>query len=207
MILYFLDLAGTVIFALTGALKAVRHKLDWLGILVLASITGVGGGVIRDVILGNTPPAAFQNEAYLILSLIAGISVILVFSFFSTHKTGRLRQFILVGDAIGLGVFTLIGTVKGMEANLGPVGILFTGAVTSCGGGMLRDLLVNEIPALLKKDFYATASILGSSLYLILYSMNLPLWIIPGAVILFTTSLRLIAMKIDLALPILTLKK
>ncbi|MDC7220950.1 MAG: trimeric intracellular cation channel family protein [Spirochaetales bacterium] len=202
MILFILDLAGTAIFAITGALKAIRHKLDWLGILVLAAITGVGGGVFRDLILGNTPPAAFQNEAYLILSLVAAILIIILFPLLTHDKAAPLRQFIMVGDAIGLGVFTFIGAYKGLEAGLGPVGVLFTGAVTSCGGGMIRDMLVKEIPALLKKDFYATASIMGSLLFLGLNKLGLPTWLVPFTVVFFTTSLRLFAMKMALSLPI-----
>ena len=202
MILFVLDLCGTFVFALTGALKAIRHKLDWLGILVLSAITGVGGGVLRDVILGSTPPAAFRNELYLISSLAAGVMAITLIPRLSTRISSHLEQIIPVGDAIGLGVFTLIGAAKGYEAEMGPVGIIFTGVVTSCGGGMIRDVLVREIPALLKRDFYATASLLGSSLFLLLQTLNLAFWITPVSVIFFTTALRLIAIKIRLSLPV-----
>ncbi len=202
MVLFILDVTGTFIFALTGALKAVRHRLDWLGILVLSCITGVGGGVLRDLILGNTPPAAFQREIYLISSLAAGVLVILILSFLSLSSLDRLRDLILIGDALGLGVFTFLGALKGQEAGLGPVGILFTGAVTSCGGGLIRDTLVREIPILLRRDFYATASILGSLVYLFLQGKNIPPWFVSTLVILFTTSLRLGAMKFRLSLPV-----
>ena len=195
MILFILDIAGTFIFALTGALKAVRHRLDWLGILVLSAITGVGGGVLRDVILGNTPPAAFGNELYLMFSLLAGIIVIITIPVLPAGWALNFKQVIPVGDALGLGVFTLIGASKGLSAGLGPVGILFTGAVTSCGGGMIRDILVREVPALLKRDFYATASISGGALYILLNSLEVDQWITHLTVILFTTALRLIAMK------------
>ncbi len=201
-LLHILDLTGTVIFALTGALKAVRHELDWLGILVLAAITGVGGGVMRDVILGSTPPAAFQHELYLIFSLAAGLGVIILIPFVSPVHMDRISPAIIIGDALGLGVFTYIGAARGLEAGLGPVGIMFTGAVTSCGGGMIRDLLVKEIPALLKRDFYATASILGSLLFLLMPNLSLPLWLTSSSVILFTIALRLGAMKMKLNLPV-----
>lgn len=202
MLLLTLDLLGTAIFALTGALEGVRHRLDLLGILVLSAITGVGGGVLRDVILGKTPPAAFQNELYLICSLTVGLFVFFLIPLVNVTLMGKVWNLILIGDALGLGVFTLIGATKGIEAGLGPVGIMFTGAVTSCGGGMLRDILVREVPALLKRDFYATASIMGSLVLLLLLPTPLPSWMPPTIAVIFTTFLRLFAMKKKLNLPI-----
>ena len=202
MILFILDLTGTFIFALTGALKAVRHRLDWLGIMVLASITGVGGGVMRDVILGSTPPAAFHNEWYLVCSLAAGLFTIIFIPLMPLPRTLKVKHIILIGDAVGLGVFTFIGAAKGMNEGLGPVGILFTGVVTSCGGGIIRDVLVKEIPAVLRRDFYATASLLGSLLFFLLKTLDMQTWVVPVAVIFFTTALRLLAMKTHMSLPV-----
>lgn len=201
-LLYSLDLLGTVVFALTGALKAVKYQLDWLGILVLSAITGVGGGVLRDVILGDTPPVAFINEFYLILSLGSGLLVILILPLAPKGRYRSLQRLILIGDAMGLGVFTLIGAAKGFHSGLGPVGVLFTGAVTACGGGLIRDLLVKEIPALLKRDFYATASILGGVLYLLLNGRITSSGLVMFLTILFTLSLRIGAIKFGINLPV-----
>lgn len=196
MLIYALEILGTAVFAITGALKAVKHELDILGILVLASITGTGGGILRDLILGDTPPASFLDETFFLISIISALAV-----FFLAPKIVRIWKIIRIGDAIGLGLFAAIGAAKGISYEMGTIGIVLTGAITATGGGVLRDMLVNEVPLVIRKDFYATAAIIGS---LVLIGAD-TLKINPTASILsaaaLTTGLRLLAMKLHLSLP------
>ncbi len=162
-IVYFLDLFGTVIFAITGAVKGVRLRLDLFGVMVYAVTVGCAGGMMRDCLIGQTPVAAFTDSSYIIVSALTGLVV-----FFSARKfVGRWRV-VLFCDAIGLGVFTAIGAEKAALAGLGAVGQLLSGLIGAVGGGVLRDVFSKEIPAVLKSDFYATASIIGGLLYIIL---------------------------------------
>ncbi|BCE00444.1 trimeric intracellular cation channel family protein [Marinicellulosiphila megalodicopiae] len=161
--LFIFDLFGTFIFAVSGAFKAIKYELDLLGVIILATITGVGGGMMRDVILGNTPPSVFSQEIYIILTVIAGLLV-----FFAASKVVWRWNWIVLADALGLGVFTAIGCMIAQQAGLSVIGTIFMGSLTACGGGAIRDLLVNEIPMVIHSDFYATASILGGVFFLLL---------------------------------------
>ena len=161
-IIYFFDLFGTVIFAITGAVKGVRLRLDFLGVMVFAVTVGCAGGMTRDALLGITPVAAFCDSSYVILSAVTGIIV-----FFSAPKfVGRWRV-ILYCDAIGLGVFTAIGAQKADLLAIGIVGQVLSGVIGAVGGGVLRDVFSKEIPSVLKSDFYATASIIGGLVYVL----------------------------------------
>lgn len=162
-IIYALDLFGTMIFAITGAVKGVRLRLDMLGVMVFAITVGCAGGMVRDCLLGIMPVAAFTDSAYVIVSAITGLVV-----FFAAPKfVGRWRV-IIHCDAIGLGVFTAIGVEKAALLGLGVVGQVLSGVIGAVGGGVLRDVFSKEIPAVLTSDFYATASIIGALLYIIL---------------------------------------
>lgn len=156
-LLYALDLFGTLVFAITGAFRAVHHKLDILGLLVLSVFTGVGGGMLRDVILGVLPPAVFTNEVYLLVCLGGGLLV-----FAASRRLARWWAVVQVFDAVGLAVFAAVGALKGFDHGLGPLGVVMMGTMTAVGGGVLRDVLVREIPAVLVSDFYATAAALGA---------------------------------------------
>ncbi|HBD95223.1 MAG: hypothetical protein A2015_01405 [Spirochaetes bacterium GWF1_31_7] len=192
----YLDLIGTLIFAITGAFRAVKHELDILGVLVLATFTGVGGGILRDIILGKTPPAVFQNELHLIICIIGGLVV-----FFAAPKIAENWPVIKIGDAIGLGVFAVLGAWKGAESGLGPIGTVLIGTISAVGGGVIRDLLVMEIPAVIRTDFYATAAAMGSLCYYICYKLHvsLPVSLISG--LSLTTGTRILAMIFKLNLP------
>lgn len=195
-LIHYLDLFGTAVFALTGALKAVRHRLDILGVVVLATITGVGGGILRDVILGDTPPAAFQNESYLITALAIGVLVFILY-----RRIKPESRIIKWADALGLGVFTAIGAAKGMDFGLGLVGVLFTGAATATGGGILRDVLVREVPAVISRDFYASASLAGSLVFFLIYPLGLGYAWQMGLPLLVTFLLRGMAIHLHIHLP------
>lgn len=154
-----LDLVGTFVFAVSGAFKAVRHRLDWLGVAVLAVLTGVGGGLLRDALLGATPAAAFADERYLAACLLGAAAVIA-----AARPISKRWNRVMIADALGLGLFAALGAVKAASFGLGPLGVILMGTLTAVGGGVIRDLLVGERPAILYKGFYATAALLGSAL-------------------------------------------
>jgi len=193
---YLLDILGTMIFAISGAFRAVKYELDLLGVLVLAVATGVGGGVLRDLLIGFVPPAAFRDETYLFVCLLGGLLV-----FLAAPKIARRWDAVMVADAVGLGVFTAIGAAKAAEFHLGPLGIVMMAVLTATGGGVIRDVLVSEIPAVIRVDFYATASLCGGLCFLIvgLAGGNEFLQLLSS--FLVTTGLRLIAMTYKINLP------
>lgn len=194
--LVFIDLFGVFVFALSGGLDAAKYKLDVLGVLVLAVATGVGGGIMRDVLLGVTPPAVFTDERYLITCLIAGLGVILF-----AGRVQRHFEWVKVADAIGLGVFAAIGASKAIEHNLGWVGVLMISTISAAGGGVIRDVLLREIPLVLRADFYATAAILGGMTMLFVNQFALSMhWQISIAAAVAIAA-RFIAMRFGLSLP------
>ena len=195
-ILYILDLAGTFVFAISGGLKAVKHELDLLGILVLAILTGVGGGITRDVLLGSTPPAVFQEELYLIVCILGGLLVFLA----ASHVEPRWRE-MMVADAIGLGVFAGVGAVKASAFGLGPIGVIMMAGLTATGGGVIRDMLVREIPAVIQKDFYASAALAGGVVFLITSYFELGEIVQLTIVAITTSGLRFYAMFSRINLP------
>ncbi len=196
-VIFSLDLIGTFFFSITGAFKAVKYELDILGVIVLALLTGIGGGVIRDVMLATVPVSALQNEAYFAVCVVGALAV-----FFLSRKIACAWKWVKIGDALGLSVFTVIGAAKGLSLGLGPFGVAVCGMLTACGGGMIRDLMVREIPVVIRTDFYATASIFGSWL---LYALSRHTPLSASVVLLagglFVFILRLTAMKFKLTLP------
>ena len=196
LVMYGFDLFGTCVFAVTGAVRGVRIKLDFLGVVVFACIVGVGGGVFRDILLGATPVAAYTDETYLIVCILTGV---LVF-FIAPQVVGRW-QIIRLFDAIGLGVFTAIGAAKGMQYGVGHVGIILSGVFTAVGGGVLRDMMARSVPLVLTSDFYATASLIGGIAFLFLSSTELPFYATLSITALLVTSIRIIAMRFNLHLP------
>ena len=191
-----LDLFGTAIFALTGAVVGVRRKFDIFGVTVLGCCVGVGGGMIRDSIIGATPVAALGNEWYLIIC----VTVALV-TYASAKYWFHWRGIIQIADALGLGVFTAIGAIKGDAYGLGVVGIMLCGVLTAIGGGMIRDVLSGTIPVVLRSDFYATASLLGGGLYCVISLFDPPLFLSFVIVGAFVTGLRLLAIRLHIQLP------
>ncbi len=193
-----LDLFGTAVFAVTGALRGFRSHLDVLGVVVLACAVGVGGGITRDALIGATPVAAFQDGRYLILCAIVG-----AITFYLAPRLGDRWNIIPVLDAVGLGVFTAIGCEKAMLYGCEWVAVALCGVMTAVGGGVIRDVLAMRIPAVLRSDFYATAALIGGLLFVIL-SRCVPqvdyfgrFLIVSGTVLL----IRLIAMRFKFRLP------
>jgi len=167
-LLYYLDLFGVMVFALSGALMAGRYKLDPFGVVVLASVTAVGGGTIRDVILGAYPVFWVANPVYLWLILITAILTIVI-----VRRPKRIpKRFLLLADAFGLALFAVLGTAKALSLSAPmPVAIVM-GTLTGVAGGMIRDVLCNVIPMILRQEIYATAAMLGSCLYVALDYFN-----------------------------------
>ncbi len=159
-IILILDLFGTAVFAITGALRGFRARLDFLGVVVLACAVGVGGGMTRDALIGATPVAAFTDSRYLVLCGLCGVVM-----FFLAPRIDDRWNIIPVLDAIGLGVFTAIGAEKAWAHGCKEIAIVLCGVMTAVGGGVLRDVFVMRIPAVLRSDFYATAALLGGFLY------------------------------------------
>ena len=196
LIIYFFDLIGTVIFAVTGAVSGVKLRLDLLGVVVFSCTVGVGGGMLRDALIGAAPVAALQNETYLISCIATGLIIFVISKRIIHHQ-----EIITICDAFGLGVFTAIGAAKGMQFGLGPIGIMLCGALSAVGGSILRDVMARKIPAVLVSDFYATASIIGGGAYILLVRTPLPLFIRFMIVALLVTGIRLLAMRFRVQLP------
>ena len=192
----YLDIAGTFVFAIAGAFRATRHDLDLLGVMVLAVATGVGGGMIRDMLLGATPAAAIQSELYLGVCLAGGLVV-----FLAAERVATQWNRVMIMDAIGLGVFAAIGGVKGMEFGLGPIGVMIMSALTATGGGVVRDMLVREVPAVIRHDFYATAALLGGAALLGAEALELSKWAQIAVAAVTTSGLRFFAMTRGVGLP------
>ena len=168
----FAELVGTIAFALSGAMKAAQKGLDVFGVCFLALFTALGGGVIRDLILNRTPPRLFESEGYILVAIGAAL-----LAFFLVRRFHRKPDFGIWGerlfnlcDAVGLGIFSVIGTQSAAAAGLGDKVFLsiFLGMTTGVGGGMLRDMMCCEIPAVLRKHIYAVAAICGSLVYYLL---------------------------------------
>jgi len=191
-----LDIFGTFVFAISGAFRAVKHELDLLGVLVLAVATGVGGGIVRDTLLGNTPPVAFQDETYLLICFLGGLLV-----FVWSRKIAPQWDCVMVADAVGLGVFAAIGAAKASICGLGTVGIIMMAAITATGGGVIRDMLVREIPAILKSDFYASSALIGGGCFVIAGALGWTSSVQLACAMAVTISLRIIDMKYGISLP------
>ncbi len=194
--IHLLDLFGTAVFALTGALRALTKKLDLMGAVVLAIVTALGGGMMRDVLIGRHPPAAFVDEIYLIIAIVTG-----VIAFFWGRRIHEQEQWLIVFDAIGLGVFTLVGAQVAAQWGLGAIGIVFIAMLTATGGGVLRAMLVAEIPFVLKKEIYASASLLGALCFLLLELLNVSAGVVIWSVIAVTIGVRLISWRKQIQLP------
>lgn len=199
----FFVIIGTIAFGMSGAYKGIRHKLDILGVLVLGFSTAIGGGLIRDALLPRTP-TAFLDLGPAIYALIGcGIAMASNMAY-KDHKSpltdpdGRL---FLSLDAIGLAAFTIIGAQIGAEAGLNIFGIIILAVATGVGGGMIRDLLVCEIPLVLKADFYATATIIGAFIYAVMLWLNIPSTLISSTAFIVTLGLRLLAIEYKWQLP------
>ena len=196
-LMYFLDLFGVAVFAITGSLAAGRKQMDFLGVVVLAAVTALGGGTIRDLVLGAEPVFWVSSPIYVLIALVIAILIFFLVRFYRIPY-----KVLLVADAFGLSVFTIVGTQKALalETHVGIAVVM--GIMTGVVGGMLRDILSGEIPLILRREIYATASLCGAITFSVisLALLNQNLAII--ASIAMTLGLRLSAIKWNLSLPL-----
>ncbi len=188
LLVMIMEFAGIVAFAVSGAATAIKHRMDIMGVNVLAVVTAVGGGIIRDIILGRTPPAAFTNYSYILMSLITANIVFIIIYIAQSKKSEEVLTRIYdmmmkIFDTIGLGVFTVTGMNAALERGYdGFLIVVFSGFITGVGGGMLSDIIANRRPYILIKHVYASASLLGAVLF---YFIRIYFGFIPAACICF----------------------
>lgn len=195
-LLLVLDLAGTAVFAVSGAAVAVKGGFDIFGVCVLAFIAGNAGGVLRDLLIGAVPPRALAGSSHILISLAAGI-----ITFLWHPQLRRLRTLILLFDAAGLGLFAVSGTQKALAFGLDPVVAALLGMLTGIGGGMVRDVLANEIPTVLREDLYAIAALAGAGVVIVAHAFHVSpeAATITGAALCF--AIRWIAIRRGWSLP------
>lgn len=190
-----LDIIGTLAFAISGVLTAMNKRLDPFGVLIIAFVAAVGGGTLRDILIG-APVAWMQNLTY--------VYVIFATTFFTVifrKRINYIRRSLLLFDTIGIALYTTVGVQKGIEAGFPPIICIALGTMTACFGGVIRDILCNEIPIIFRKEIYATACIIGASVYFLLMETPMPIdliVVISGSVVMI---IRLLAVYFNLSLP------
>ena len=192
-----LDLAGTFVFALSGALAGVKRKLDLFGVLVLSFAAANAGGITRDVLIGAVPPAAISDWRYLVVSLVAGL-----ITFYLSPAIVRLWSPVLLFDAAGLALFAVAGAQKSLDYGLNPVMATSLGMLTGIGGGMMRDVLLAEIPAVLRSELYAVAALAGAGVVVIGHLLHWPAVPIAIAGVALCFGLRVMAIRYGWQLPV-----
>ena len=193
---YTIDIFGTIAFAISGVLVAFNKRMDLFGILIIAFVTAVGGGTLRDILIGETPVSWMKDMTYTYVILTSAI-----FAVIFRKKIDYLRTSLFLFDTIGIALYTLVGIEKGINAELHPIICVALGTMTACFGGVIRDILCNEIPVIFRKEIYATACILGGVTYFLLTRFpidNNLVFIISGVVVI---TIRLLAVKFKIALP------
>lgn len=192
---YFLDLLGTTAFAISGALAAMNRKLDLFGIFIIALVTAIGGGTIRDVLIGETP-MWMLNTVYIYL-----IGAVTILSIIFRNRIYHLKTSLFLFDTIGLGVFTITGVEIGLQNGLDPIVCIALGAMTGTFGGVIRDILCAEIPVIFRKEIYATASITGGTVFIILNELGVNTDLIYVSTSLIIIAIRLVVVKYKISLP------
>lgn len=196
MIIYSLDLLGTVAFAISGALSAANKKFDWFGATFAAFVTAVGGGSVRDLFIGNLP-VSWLNDINYLLAIIVG--VLITYLFKSTVMKWKKTLFLF--DTIGLGVFTIIGTEKALMMGIHPAMAGIMGMFSAVLGGVIRDTLCNDIPLIFKQEIYATACLVGALIYLGLNQLDVVESITIPVSVMVIIAIRLISVRLNLSLP------
>jgi uncharacterized membrane protein YeiH len=195
-IIYLLDLVGTTAFAASGAWVGVRKHMDLFGVLVLGVVTAVGGGTLRDLLLGDTPPFSLKDENYIYIAISVSLIV-----FANRVRFKLLEKPLLYFDAVGLGTFVVIGTTKALDFQLGWLGAILMGVMTGTAGGVFRDVLANQVPLILRREIYASACVAGGALLVILEQSGagrlVAALLAAGTVII----VRLLAIRYDWGLP------
>jgi uncharacterized membrane protein YeiH len=196
MALYLLDLFGVAVFAVSGALTAGRKSMDLFGVIVVAVITATGGGTVRDLLLDERPIFWIEDPVYLLVRLAATAATILYGRFLTPPRIS-----LLVADAFGLAVFTFIGGQTAYEAGVPYLIVVVMGAITGSAGGIIRDVLCAEVPLILRREIYATASVAGAVVFVVLQKIGAGGQLMPLLPIATTFLLRLAAIRFDLHVP------
>jgi uncharacterized membrane protein YeiH len=202
MFIQTIDILGTIAFAISGVLVAMNKRLDAFGVFIIAFVTAVGGGTLRDALIGNTPVFWMRDMTFITVISIAALLAMLF-----RDKLKHLRRSLFLFDTIGIGLYTVIGIEKGLTADLHPVICITLGTISACFGGVIRDILCNDIPVIFHKEIYATACIVGGMVYFLLREftgdVNL-IFLIAGAVVI---AIRLLAVVFKISLPSLYKKE
>ena len=196
MFYFTIDLLGTIAFAISGVLVAMDKKLDLFGVFIIAFVTAVGGGSIRDMLIGDVP-VAWMREPLYSYTIMASVAVAILFQ----SRLKYLRSSLFLFDTIGIGLYTMVGIEKGIQAGLTPFICIALGVITASFGGVIRDILCNEIPVIFRREIYATACIVGGVFYFLLIQIPVKDQYAYLAAILIIITIRMLAVRFKIALP------
>ncbi len=196
MFFQIVDILGTIAFAISGVLVALDKRMDAFGVLIIAFVTAVGGGTLRDLLIGIQPVSWMTNMTFVYVIMASAVFAVVV-----RRKISYLRRSLFLFDTIGIGLYTVVGIEKGIVAGLHPIICVALGTMTACFGGVLRDILCNEIPVIFRKEIYATPCILGGFSYFLLREFLADtnfIFVIAGLIVIV---MRLLAVKFKISLP------
>lgn len=202
MFFQIIDILGTIAFAISGVLVALNKRMDAFGVLIIAFVTAIGGGTLRDVMIGIQPVSWMTNMTYVYVIIASAVLAVVLRSFIA-----YLRTSLFLFDTIGIGLYTVVGIETGLVAGLHPLICVALGTITACFGGVLRDILCNEIPVIFRKEIYATACILGGLSYFLLIQFVADTNFVFVVAAVIVISVRLIAVKFKISLPSLYKKE
>lgn len=196
MFYFVIDILGTIAFAISGVLVAMEKKLDLFGVFIIAFVTAVGGGTLRDMLIGSTPVGWMQNSTYVFVILGT-----VVFAILFRNYLKYFRKSLFLFDTIGIGLYTMVGIEKGLEVGLIPIMCIALGTMTASFGGVIRDILCNEIPVIFRKEIYATACISGGVGYFLIRKLPIENTFAYIAAIIIVIGIRVAAVRFKIALP------
>ena len=195
--LHLLDLLGVAVFAVTGAIAAGQKKMDIFGVVVVATVTALGGGTVRDLVIGTSSVFWVSHPVYVAISILAGLGTFIYVYFGEPHLA-----VLLIADAFGLAIFTVIGCQKSSQFHDSTLIIIVMGVMTGVTGGIIRDLLCGQIPLILRREIYATASLSGGIVFVILRQLGIDERIVAVASVIAVLTVRLISLRWHLSLPV-----
>ncbi len=206
LILFIFEMVGTVAFAISGAMIAIKKRVDIFGVIVLSSMTALGGGIVRDILIGHLPPTMFSDYRYVLAAVVTSVVVFVVAYIFRDlyrRSESTVDAVNNIFDALGLGIFTVMGAKVAIGSGFTVNGILVVclAVITGVGGGIIRDIMLKEIPFVLKKRIYAVASILGGTAYHLMYVNNVNIRIATVVAVLIVFTVRILATVFKLDLP------
>ena len=196
--LHVIDILGTFSFAVSGAFFAMQKKLDPFGVLILSFVTAIGGGTLRDMMIGNLPVGWLRDETVTVVIFAGAMG-----SMFFSQWLKKINATLFLFDALGLGLFTIIGIEKGIELNFSTGVCVALGTITASFGGVIRDVLLNNVPLVFRKEIYALASIIGGLFYYVLYHSSMNNDVAKIICILLILFIRLVAVRYKLSLPVI----